>query len=178
MTLLLRPAPLRPTGATGPSDSSSSPDPVSEFDDSVAGVVVAVPAVAVAVPSPSASAFSLRSRASLQSIPVYSHHLWRTRVPPRRSVPSQRARIGRVTTNFATVFCLRRKNVLTLTIPASLIAPARRRYFHFLSLPLRGILPVSLLSTLPWKASRSASIFPVSTQDSAPKRRTCCVTAM
>ena len=51
-------------------------------------------------------------------------------------------------------------------------------YFHFLSLPLRGILPVSLLATLPWKASRAASIFPASTQDSSLKRRTCCVTAI
>ena len=32
------------------------------------------------------------------------------------------------------------------------------------------------LATLPWKASMAASIFPVCTQDSAPKRRTCCVT--
>ena len=145
--------PLEPLA---PSDSSSSspPDPVSESDDSVAGVVVAVPAVAVAVPSPAASAFSLRSRASLQSIPVCSHHLWGTRVPPRRSVPSQRARIGRVATNCTTVFCLRRTNVLTLMIPASFIAPARGRYCHFPSLPLRGILPVSFLATLPWKASR------------------------
>ena len=101
-----------------------------------------------------------------------------TRVPPRRSVPSQRARIGRVATNCPTVFCLWRTDVLTLTVPASLIAPARGRYFHFPSLPLCGTLPVSLLATLPWKASRAASIFPVITQDSAPKRRTCCVTAM
>ena len=141
----LHSAPLEPLD---PSDSSSSPDPVSESDDSVAGVVVAVPAVAVAVPSPSASAFSLRSRASFQSIPVCSHHLWGTRVPPRRSVPSQRARNGRVATNCATVFCLRRTDVLTLTIPAPFIAPARRGYFYFPSLPMRGIIPVILLANL------------------------------
>ena len=68
--------------------------------------------------------------------------------PPRRSVPSQRDIIGRVATNCATVFCLRRTDVLTLTIPASFIDPARGRYCHFPSLPLRGILPISLLTTL------------------------------
>ena len=73
-------APLEPLA---PSDSSSSPpDPVSEYDDSVAGVIVAVPAVAGAVPSPAASAFSLLSRSSLQYIPVCSYHLWGNRVPP------------------------------------------------------------------------------------------------
>ena len=46
------------------------------------------------------------------------------------------------------------------------------------SLPLRGDLPVSRLATLPWKASRAASIFLFRTQDSAPKRRTYCATAM
>ena len=97
--------------------------------------------------------------------------------PPRCSVPSQSDRIGRVATNCATVFCLRRTDVLALTIPAFFVAPARGRYCHFPSLPRRGSLPVSRLATLPWKASRAASIFTVSTQDSAPKRRNCCVTA-
>ena len=42
----------------------------------------------------------------------------------------------------------------------------------------RGCRPVSRLATLPWKASRADSISPVKTHDSAPKRRTCCVTAV
>ena len=75
---LLHSAPLEPLA---PSDSSS-PDPFSESDNSVSGVVVSVPAVAVAVLSPAASALSLFSRASLQSIPVCSHHLWGACVPP------------------------------------------------------------------------------------------------
>ena len=74
----LHSAPLEPLA---PSDSSS-PDPFSESDNSVSGIVVVVPAVAVAVISPAASALSLFSRASLQSIPVCSHHLWGTHVPP------------------------------------------------------------------------------------------------
>ena len=170
----LHSAPLEPLA---PSDSSS-PDPFSESDNSVSSVVVVVPALSVAVLSPAASALLLFSCASLQSIPVCSHHIWGTRVPPRLTVPSQSARIGRVATNCATVLCLLRTDVLALTIPASFIAPARGRYCHFPSLPRRGSLPVSRLATLPWKASRAASIFPVSTQDSAPKRRTCCVTVI
>ena len=170
----LHSAPLKPLV---PSDSSS-PDPFSESDNSVSGVADVVPAGSAVVLSPAASVLSLFSRASLQSIPVCSHHLWGTRVPPRRSVPSQRARIGRFAKNCATVFCLRRTDVLALTIPASFVATVRGRYCHFLSLPRRGSLPVSHLATLPWKASRAASIFTVSTQDSAPKRRTCCVTAI
>ena len=59
------------------------PDPFSESDNSVSGVVVVVPAVSVAVLSPAASALLLFSCASLQSIPVCSHHLWGTRVPQR-----------------------------------------------------------------------------------------------
>ena len=98
--------------------------------------------------------------------------------PPRRSVTSQSPRIGRVAMNCATVFCLWRTNVHAPTIPASLVAPARGRYIHFPSLPRRGMRPVSRRATLPWKASRAASILLVSTQVSAPKRRTCCVTAI
>ena len=85
----LHSAPLEPLA---PSDSSS-PDPFSDSDNSVSGVVVVIPAVSVAVLSPAASALSLFSRASLQHIPVCSHRLWGTRFPPRRSVPSQRARL-------------------------------------------------------------------------------------
>ena len=81
------------------------------------------------------------------------------RSPPRRSVSSQSTRIGRVATNCATVFCLRRINVLARTIPTSLVAPARGRYYHFPSLPWRGIRPVICLANLPCKASRAASIF-------------------
>ena len=49
----LHSAPLEPLA---PSDSSS-PDPFSEYDNSVSGVVVVVPAFSVAVLSPAASAF-------------------------------------------------------------------------------------------------------------------------
>ena len=86
----LHSAPLEPLS---PSDSSS-PNPFSESDNSVSGVVVAVPAVAVSVLSPAPSALSLFSRASLQSIPVCSHHLWGTRVPPRRTAPSAICGLG------------------------------------------------------------------------------------
>ena len=41
-----------------------------------------------------------------------------------------------------------------------------------------GMRPVSRRATLPWNASRAASILLVRTQVSAPKRRTCCVTAI
>ena len=102
--------------------------PFSYPDFSVSGVAVVVPAVASVYVSPAASALSFCSRASLQSIPGCSHHFWGTRVPPRRSVPSQSPRIGRVATNCATVFCLWRTDVLALTIPASFVAPARGRY--------------------------------------------------
>ena len=43
---------------------------------------------------------------------------------------------------------------------------------------LAGCLPGNRLVTLPWKASRADSIFLVRTHVSAPKRRTCCVTAV
>ena len=43
--------------------------------------------------------------------------------------------------------------------PRPLLLPPGGGYCHFPSLPLRGILPVSLLATLPCKVSRAASIF-------------------
>ena len=90
--------------------------------------------------SPScAAAFSL---ADFQSMPVYSHHLRGTRVPRHLSATSQRPRIGLVAINCATVFYLRRIDVLTLTTPASFKAPARDEYNHFSSLPQRGCLPI------------------------------------
>ena len=98
--------------------------------------------------------------------------------PPRCSVTSQSPRIGRVAMNCATVFYLRRTDVRARTIPASLVAPARGRYIHFPSLPRRGMRPVRRGATLPWNASRAASILLVRTQVSALKRRTCCVTAI
>ena len=170
----LHSTPLEPLA---PSDASS-PVPFPDPDVSVSVVTVVVPAFASVYVSPAAFDRSLCSRAIPQSIPGCSHHLWGTRAPPRRSVSSQSTRIGCVATNCAIVFCLRRTDVLALTIPASLVAPVRGRYSHFLSLPRRGIRPVSRLATLPWKASRAAYIFLVSTQVSAPKRRTCCVTAI
>ena len=97
---------------------------------------------------------------------------------PPPPVPSQSPIIGRVAMNCATVFCLRRTDVRARTIPASLVAPARGRYIHCPSLPRRGMRPISRRATLPWKASRAASILLVRTQVSAPKRRTCCVTAI
>ena len=139
------------------------------------GGVTAVASVCVC---PAAAARSFCSRASLQSIPGCSHHRWGTRVPPRRSVPSHIPRIGRVAMNCATVFCLRRTDVLACTIPAYFVAPARGRSSHFPPLPRRGRRPVSRRATLPWNASRAASILLVRTQVSSPKRRTCCVTAI
>ena len=59
-------------GASG----STSTEPFSESDNSVSGVADVVPAGSAVVLSPAASALSLFSRASLQSIPVCSHHLW------------------------------------------------------------------------------------------------------
>ena len=80
--------------------------------------------------------------------------------------------------NCATIFCLRRTDVRARTIPASLVAPARGRYSHCPSLPRRGMRPVRRRATLPWNASRAASILLVGTQVSALKRRTCYVTAI
>ena len=71
---------------------------------------------------PCAAALSL---SDFQSMPVCSHHLRGTRVPRRLSATSQRPRIVLVAINCATVFCLRRIDVLTLTTPASFRAPAR-----------------------------------------------------
>ena len=98
--------PAIPPGVVSVSESDS--DPVSSGSASF---------------SPScAAALSL---ADFQSMPVCYHHLCGTRVPRRLSTTSQRPIIGLVAINCATVFCLRRINVLTLTTPTSFIAPAR-----------------------------------------------------
>ena len=83
--------------------------------------------------------------------------------PPRRSVPSQRARIGRVATNCATVFFLRRTDVLTLTIPASFIAPARGEAKPLPVPPSARHSPRQPPSDPALEGVQAASIFPVST---------------
>ena len=98
--------PAVPPGVVSGSDSNS--DPVSAGSASF---------------SPSwAAAFSL---VDSQSMPVCYHHLRGTRVPRRLSATSQSSRIGLVAINCATMFCLRRIDVLTLTTPTSFKAPAR-----------------------------------------------------
>ena len=93
------------------SDSASDPDP------GVSDAASFAPAYAAA-----AAAFSL---ANLQSITNCSHHGCGTRAPRRLSATSQSPIIGRVAINCATVFYLRRTDVLVLTTLASFRAPAR-----------------------------------------------------
>ena len=92
------------------SGSKSDPDP----DPVISGSASFAP--------PCAATFSL---ADFQSIPVCYHHLRGTRLPRRLLANSQSPRIGLVAINCATVFCLQRIDVLTLTTPASFRAPAR-----------------------------------------------------
>ena len=117
----LHSAPLEPLA---PRDASS-PVPVAVPPGVVSGYESASDTVSSgsALFSPScAAAFSL---ADFQSMPVCSHHLLGTRVPHRLSATSQSPRIGLVAINCATVFCLRRMDVLTLTTPASFKSSAR-----------------------------------------------------
>ena len=125
MELILRPAPLEPLA---PRDASSPvphavPSGVSALDyESEPVNSGSAASAASAAYSSVAAEFSLPP---FHLIPVCSHHLLWTRSPGRLTAPSHRPRIGRVTINCATVFCLQRIDVRIRTIPVSFIAPAR-----------------------------------------------------
>ena len=74
--------------------------------------------------------------------------------------------------NCATVFCLRRIEVLIPTILAN------GGYIQLPSFLLCGCLPVIFLATLDWKLSRAFSIRDVNTHVSDPKSKNAWVTAM
>ena len=127
-----------------PDSQSSAPlhstplEPLAPRDASSPVLPAAPPSVAVlesesepvnsgssAIASSSPFFVAAASLAAFQSIPVFYHHLLGTRVPGRLSVTSHRPRISRVAINCATVFYLRRIDVLIRTTPASFSAPAR-----------------------------------------------------
>ena len=120
-------APLEPLA---PRDSSSPVPPATPpgvaalvFESESESEPIKIGSAASSSSSPSfAAAFYLYT---LKSIPVCSHHLLGTRAPGCLSDTSHRPIIGRVAINCATMFCLRRIDVLTRTTPASFIAPAR-----------------------------------------------------
>ena len=165
-------APLHsaPLDLLAPWDSSSPIPPAAP-----SGLSSDSKSVLVSGSAASAAAFS---RAPFKSIPVYSHHRLDTRAPGRRVACSHRSRIGRVTIKCATVFCLRRIDVLIPTIPVSFITPANGGYNHLPSFRRRGCLPVIFLATLDWKLYRAFFFCAVNTHVSDPNRKTAWVTEM
>ena len=118
---LLHSAPLEPLA---PRDASSPVPPAVP-----PGVVYGSKSDSDPVSSGSASfspfCSAVFSLAEFQPMPVCYQHLFETCAPRRLSATSQSPRIGPVAVNCATVFCLRRIDVLTLTAPAFFKAPAR-----------------------------------------------------
>ena len=132
---ILRPAPLEPLT---PWDSYSSPLPPAAPSGSSSDSESA----SVSISAAFSAAFS---HAPFRSIPVCSHHRRDTCAPGRRVAFLHRSRIGRVTMNCVTVFCLQRIDVLIPTNPVSFIIPANGGYIQLPFFLRRGCLPVKPL---------------------------------
>ena len=175
-------APLHSAPLRTPPLHSVQLDPLAPWDSSSplpsappSGLSSDSESASITVSAAAAAAFSC---APFRSIPVSYHHRRDTRASGRRVACLHRSRIGRVATNCATIFYLRRIEVLIPTIPVSFIIPANSGYIQLLSFLRHGCLSVILIATLDWKLSRAFSIRDINTHVSDPKIKTAWVTAM